>query len=206
MKGGITKGLREQKFVGTAQLAEEASRLLSRLVPHQERQSVSLVPDERTVRYYSAEGLLSPPEGKQGLNSVYGYQHLLQLLVIKRLQAEHLSIRKIRELVDGKSADELENLLEVNEPDEAGGSKNAATRYLESLIRRPAGRAQVPAAAPATLSHISPSSAWSRIEVEPGLELHLRDDYRLPDDVRERQRLARKILDEIEQHGPRPGK
>ena len=84
------KELRGRKFIGTAQLADEAARLVSQIVPRQERQSVSLVPDERTVRYYSAEGLLAPPEGKQGLNAVYGYQHLLQLLVIKRLQAEHL--------------------------------------------------------------------------------------------------------------------
>src|SRR5262249_17259893 len=49
-----SRGLREQKFVGTAQLAEEASKLLARLVPHQDRQSVSVVPDERTLRYYSA--------------------------------------------------------------------------------------------------------------------------------------------------------
>src|SRR5581483_10632431 len=52
--------LRERKYVGTAQLADEAARLVLRFVPRQERQSVSPVPDERTVRYYTTEGLLSP--------------------------------------------------------------------------------------------------------------------------------------------------
>jgi DNA-binding transcriptional MerR regulator len=198
------KEWRGRKFIGTAQLADEAARLVSRFVPRQERQSVSLVPDERTVRYYSTERLLAPPEGKQGLNSVYGYQHLLQLLVIKRLQAEHLPIRKIKELVDGKSARQLEQLLAIEEPAKPpAAAKNAATEYLESLLTRPAARrAAAEVAPPAAPTH----SAWSRVEVEPGLELHIRDDYRLPDDAKERQRLARKILGEIQQHGPEPGK
>src|ERR1044071_7905728 len=128
------KELRGRKFIGTAQLADEAAQLVSRFVPRQERQSVSLVPDERTVRYYSTEGLLAPPEGKQGLNSVYGYQHLLQLLFIKRLQAEHLPIRKIKELVEGKSERELEQLLDTGEPAKTpsrAAPGNAATEYLE---------------------------------------------------------------------------
>src|ERR1044071_7023964 len=107
------KNLRGEKFIGTAQLADEAARLIGQFVPRQERGSVSEVPDERMVRYYSAEGLISPPEGKQGLSAVYGYSHLLQLLVIKRLQAKHLPIRKIKELVDGKSEAELEQMLEI---------------------------------------------------------------------------------------------
>src|SRR5215216_5467 len=96
------KDLRTQKYVGTAQLADEAARLISRFVPRQERGSVSELPDERMVRYYSTEGLISPPEGRQGPAAVYGYEHLLQLLVIKRLQADHLPIRKIKQLVEGK--------------------------------------------------------------------------------------------------------
>jgi hypothetical protein len=50
------------------------------------------------------------------------------------------------------------------------------------------------------------TSAWARVEVEPGLELHIREDYRLPVDARERQRLVRRILTEIESHGQKPGK
>ena len=205
------KELRARKFVGTAQLADEAARLVSRFVPRQERQSVSQLPDERTVRYYSTEGLLAPPEGRQGLNAVYGYQHLLQLLVIKRLQAEHLPIRKIKELVEGKTERELEQLLDVDERTKAQARatpKNAATEYLESLLTRPASRrASAPAPPPVDLLATAAShSAWSRVEVEPGLELHIRDDYRLPDDAKERQRLARKLLSGIEQRGPEPGK
>src|SRR5919201_7087229 len=109
MKEGL-RALRGQKYIGTIELADEAARLISQFVPRQERGSVSEVPDERTVRYYISEGLISAPEGKQGAASVYGYLHLLQLLAVKRLQADHLPIRKIRELVEGKGEGELERL------------------------------------------------------------------------------------------------
>ena len=203
------KSFRGQKFVGTTQLADTAARLITEFVPRQERGSVTEVPDERMVRYYSGEGLISPPEGKQGLSAVYGYGHLLQLLVIKRLQADHLPIRKIKELVEGKSERELEQLLGM---ESENPKKNAATEYLESLLKprtpappMPAARkaaSRVSASAATSQQAPGPASvnAWSRIEVEPGLELHIRGDYQLPDDVKERQRLARRMLSEIENH------
>jgi DNA-binding transcriptional MerR regulator len=200
------KSFRGQKFVGTTQLADAAARLIAEFVPRQERASVTEVPDERMVRYYSGEGLISPPEGKQGLSAIYGYGHLLQLLVIKRLQAEHLPIRKIKELVGGKTERELEQLFGMEK-------KNAATEYLESLLKPRAQQTQIPqpppmpqtrrrvsalvATAQQTLGSAS-VNAWSRIEVEPGLELHIRGDYLLPEDVKERRRLARRMLSEIE--------
>jgi len=212
------KSFRGQKFVGTTQLADTAARLITEFVPRQERGSVTEVPDERMVRYYSGEGLISPPEGKQGLSAVYGYGHLLQLLVIKRLQADHLPIRKIKELVEGKSERELEQLLGMASENP---KKNAATEYLESLLKprtpapgipppppMPSARKRVSALGAPAQQVLGPASvnAWSRIEVEPGLELHIREDYKLPDDVKERQRLARRMLSEIENNGQEPRK
>jgi len=206
------KSLKGQKFIGATQLADEAARLVGELVPRQERGSVSEVPDERMVRYYSAEGLISPPEGKQGSSAVYGYNHLLELLVIKRLQADHLPIRKIKELVDGKSERELEQLLDIERTEErAAEAKNPATEYLESLLKTSSFKAAAPMpAAPAVISPQAgsrePATAWTRIEIETGLELHVRNDYRLPDDPKDEHRLARRILNFIKNHGQQPGK
>jgi DNA-binding transcriptional MerR regulator len=211
--GETIKSMKAQKYVGTAQLADEAARLISQLVPRQERGSVSELPDERTVRYYSAEGLLSPPEARQGTASVYGYGHLLQLLVIKRLQADGLPIRKIKEMVEGKSERELEQLIEVESaPRPAAAAKNSATEYLRSLL----GTAASKGVPKATIAHAraaatpppaaAAKSAWARVEVEPGLELHIREDYRLPDDAKDRKLLARRMLNEIESHGVKPRK
>jgi MerR-like DNA binding protein len=44
-------------------------------------------PSERTIRFYVARGLVSPPEGR-GTAAVYSYRHLLQILAIKLRQME----------------------------------------------------------------------------------------------------------------------
>ncbi len=205
------KKLKNQKYIGAIQLADEAARVLNQYVPRQERASVTEVPDERMVRYYSTEGLISPPEAKQGLSAVYGYNHLLQLLVIKRLQADHLPIRKIKELVEGKTQRELEQLLDVKRArHERDGPKNAATLYLESLLHvsQPKASARLQASdnlQPPVYSTGS-ASAWARVEIEPGLELHIRNDYLLPETSKDRRRIARRMLNEIESHGQEPGK
>ena len=205
------KDLKEQKYIGANQLADEAARLIPRFVPRQERGSVSEVPDERMVRYYSTEGLISPPEGKQGLSAVYGYSHLLQLLVIKRLQADHLPNRKIKEVVEGKGERELEQLLDIDTALEPRArARNPATEYLETLIKpsmaRVAGRRVAATPGPPPSAPTGFKRAWDRVEVEPGLELHIREDYTLPDEAKERQRLARRMLTEIESHGKQPRK
>lgn len=190
------KSLKHKKFIGAVEFADEAARLVGQFVPKQERGSVTEVPDERMIRYYIAEGLISAPEGRQGAAAVYGYTHLLQLLAVKRLQAEHLPIKKIREMVEGKTANALEQILEVaNTP---ATRKNSAMLYLESLMKPKLAKASAPMPAAAAASVNTAKSAWARIEIEDGLELHVREDYQLTGDLRERQRLARAILNELD--------
>jgi DNA-binding transcriptional MerR regulator len=217
MKSLLDKA-RQAKYVGVAELADEAAKVLFEIGTAQERGTVSEVPDERTIRYYLSEGLLSPAEEKQGTASVFGYRHLLQLLVVKKLQSEHLPIRKIKELVDGRVERELERLLGASE----GGStaRNDALSYLETLLttqpstaapqsralrsQAPPGAISARAALSASPAQASPppppqsAGTWQRIEIEPGLELHMRGDYQPPDDARQRRRLARNVLRTIE--------
>ena len=49
----------------------------------------------RTIRFYSSEGVLSPPAG-QTRRAVYGYRHLLELLWIKEAQARGRPLEDIR--------------------------------------------------------------------------------------------------------------
>lgn len=182
-------------FIGAAELAQEAAGILSESGPVQERGTVRDLPDERTIRYYLFEGLLAPAEDKQGTASVFGYLHLLQLLVVKRLQAENLPIRKIRELVEGRTERELERLLGSDEK-----QKNEAINYLESLLTSKASahtalpRAAAPQPQP---ERVIGGSSWSRVEIEPGLELHVRDDYEPPRESKGMQRLASAIIQGI---------
>ena len=217
MKSRLEK-TRQAKYVGVAELADEAAKILAEIGPAQERGTVSEVPDERTIRYYLSEGLLSPAEEKQGTASVFGYRHLLQLLVVKKLQSEHLPIRKIKELVDGRTERDLERLLGASET--GSTARNDALRYLETLLTAhsstatppsPSPRTQhmagalasraAPAAAAVTPAQLLPQQSagtWARIEIEPGLELHMRGDYQPPDNARGRRRLARHVLRAIE--------
>ena len=166
-----------RKYVGLPEFARVSGQLVAKLQLEQQRGTVTSVPDERTIRYYLAEGLIQTPEERQGTASVFSYLNLLQLLTVKKLQAEHLPIRKIRELVAGKSEQELETLLGVRGP---SGKKTEAKRYLESLlVPAPAAPPIETAASPP--QHLDASSAsWQRVEIEPGLELHIRSDYSPP--------------------------
>jgi len=169
---------RGKKYVGLPEFARVGEQILAEMGLEQERGTVTSVPDERTIRYYMTEGLIQTPGERQGTASVFGYLNLLQLLSVKKLQAEHLPIRKIRELVAGKSEQELEIMLGVRG---TGGRKTEAKQYLETLLASAPSRPlsqPLDAAAPAppqTSSH-----SWQRVELEPGLELHVRSDYSPP--------------------------
>jgi DNA-binding transcriptional MerR regulator len=214
--------MRDEKYVGVAGLASEAAKILSGSGLAQGRGTVTEVPDERTVRYYLAEGLVSPAVEKQGTASVFGYRHLLELLVVKKLQSEHLPIRKIRDLVGGRTEQELERLLGAEGG--AAAKKNEALSFLEQLLTKPpppplapasaqppqplrsAASAAAPPARPASQAQTSGTGTWSRIELEPGLELHVHDQYRPPREAKGLRRLTQFILRVIESQGQKPGK
>src|ERR671917_156893 len=57
-------------------------------------------PSERTIRFYVARGLVSPPDGR-GTAAVYSYRHLLQVLAIKLRQMEGATLEAMtREFAD----------------------------------------------------------------------------------------------------------
>jgi len=179
--------LREKgrRYVGLLEFARVGEQILAELGLEQARGTVTSVPDERTIRYYMAEGLIQTPGEKQGTASLFSYLNLLQLLTVKKLQAEHLPIRKIRELVAGKSEPELEMLLGVGSVAAKKSRETDAKRYLESLLAPESAPFMKEAAAappPPTSSPqmLDQSASWQRIEIEPGLELHIRSDYSPP--------------------------
>ena len=172
-----------KKYVGTLEFARVGEQILAEMGLEQARGTVTSVPDERTIRYYMAEGLVQTPEEKQGTASLFGYLNLLQLLTVKKLQAEHLPIRKIRELVAGKSEQELEMLLGVGTLAAKKSRENDAKRYLESLLApesAPLPRQAAAALQPPPPQKFDQSASWQRVEIEPGLELHIRSDYSPP--------------------------
>ncbi len=187
---------RGRKYVGLPEFAQVGARVVSELDLEQERGTVTAVPDERTIRYYLSEGLIQAPDEKHGTASVFGYVHLLQLVVVKKLQAEHLPIRKIRELAAGRDEHELESLLGIG----SRSKQTEAKRYLESLLMQapsapPMSRASVSRKQEAKASETQNQAevSWHRVEIEPGLELHIRSDYAPPASSGKTRGLAERI-------------
>jgi DNA-binding transcriptional MerR regulator len=60
---------------------------------------------ERNIRYYRTLGLVDAPEG-----GAYGEKHFLQLTAIRLLQAQGVPLRRIRELLYGRSLSELREI------------------------------------------------------------------------------------------------
>jgi len=211
MKHALEKE-RGKKYVGLPEFVRVAEGILAEIGIEQQRGTVSLVPDERTIRYYLSEGIIQPTDEKQGTASVFGYLHLLQLVTIKKLQAEHLPIRKIREIVAGKNEQQLESLLGLTSTIGSKNNPNEAKRYLESLLAPsmsltgppPTRLASVkqPYSAPSApqAPESEQTASWQRVEIEPGLELHIRSDYAPPTTSARSKSLVERIRSAISRY------
>ncbi len=127
-------------------------------------------PTERTIRFYVARGLVSPPEGR-GTAATYGYRHLLQVLAVKLRQMEGATLDTIIREMAGLTGDAIERRTAA-----ALGPRLPAPSTLE-LERVPgAGRGRVARALEAWLAPPPPAagtepSTCRRIPVAPGVEL-----------------------------------
>lgn len=71
------------------------------------------VPDRRTIRYYTTIGLLDRPEEMRGRTALYGRRHLAQIVSIKRLQAQGLSLAEIQHRLLGITDAALHRLAKL---------------------------------------------------------------------------------------------
>ena len=154
----------EQKSSKLSHLVEAVNRIVVDLPleqPYDQRVSSEL--NERTLRYYISEGLLDAPDGK-GSAAVYSKQHLLQVLVVKALQARYLPIKRIREILWGKSDKELERILRDYVREQSVSQRDLPHRDYPSE--------QLPMFEPDATEEAS----WKRLALDDGVELHIRDD------------------------------
>ena len=103
---------------------------------------VRQLPDRRAVRWYTTTGLVDRPV-MQGRTALYNARHLLQLVAVKRRQAEGRSLAEIQAELSGATDATLRRVAAV--PDEvikAGPEE-------QSLAARPSRRARFWAQAPA---------------------------------------------------------
>jgi DNA-binding transcriptional MerR regulator len=65
------------------------------------------VPNERLIRWYVTVGLVDPPLSRRGRVARYGRRHLLQLVAVKRRQAEGRSLAEIQAELAGATDETL---------------------------------------------------------------------------------------------------
>jgi len=138
----------------------------------------------RTVRYYIQQGLLPSPEAK-GPGAHYRNEHLDRLLIIKRLQQDHLPLAEIRRMLEEAEGDPKEMRALLHSPMRSGSS---AQEYIRHALRPSAMRApdhtvvrsqisprlsEPPADYEPKLYHRT-RSQWERISLATDIELHIR--------------------------------
>jgi hypothetical protein len=90
---------------GTGLAAESGTGLPAE--PGRANGRVRDVPNERLIRWYGTVGLVDPPLSRRGRVARYGRRHLLQLVAVKRRQAEGKSLAEIQQELAGATDEAL---------------------------------------------------------------------------------------------------
>ena len=89
------------------ELAERVDAALAVGYRGQTSGRVRAVPDRRAIRWYTTIGLIDRPVAYRGRTALYGPRHLLQLVAVKRLQAEGLPLVAIQQQLAGATDTQL---------------------------------------------------------------------------------------------------
>ena len=149
----------------------------------------------RLVRHYTSLEMLDEPL-KEGRSARYSYRHLLQMLLVRRLLAEGYGASAINQMATSKDNTELEALLQ-------GGVQltvtpaNPALAFLQQLQQRQGDALPSKAALKSTPRQSSAPAHWTRIEVSPGLELHVQENFTYPSSPQEQQNLLQYINQQL---------
>ena len=84
------------------------------------------VPNERLIRWYATVGLVDPPLTRKGRVARYGKRHLLQLVAVKRRQAEGRSLAEIQEELAGATDEALAAVADMPDPGESARDATGA--------------------------------------------------------------------------------
>jgi hypothetical protein len=119
------------------------------------------VPNERLVRWYVTVGLVDPPLSRRGRVAQYGRRHLLQLVAVKRRQAEGRSLAEIQAELAGATDEALAAVARVPDTRPAPEAlPTAPARFWARQARQPGAAA---AAGP-----VQPGAAAAAGPVQPG--------------------------------------
>jgi DNA-binding transcriptional MerR regulator len=136
------------------ELVERVQRALAEEYPGAPNGRVRDVPDRRAIRWYTTTGLIDRPAGLRGRTALYGPRHLLQIVALKRRQAQGRSLAEIQAELAGAPDERLAEVARV--PDDLLAVDGPAPDPHEGTARARFW-AVTPAASPDRLD--SPTSA-----------------------------------------------
>lgn len=132
-------------------------------------------PSERTIRFYVARNLVSPPDGR-GTAAVYSYRHLLQVLAIKLRQMEGATLEALTREFSGLTGDLIERRVAT-----AIGPGLPRPDRLPLLQGPGTGRGRVGRAVLGWLAPVEGAAAMGsvcrRIPVAPGIEVLIDEQH-----------------------------
>lgn len=145
-------------------IGELAERAAAALTPTAQLNGrVRDMPNERLIRWYATIGLLDPPSARRGRVAMYGRRHLLQLIAVKRRQADGRTIAEIQAELAGATDQALESIARVPEPPaEKAALRTARPRFWAEPPAAPAAPTVTPEPGPAAPKPAAPRPAPSR--------------------------------------------
>ena len=160
---------------------------------------VRAVPDIRTIRYYTTLGLIDRPAELRGRTALYAQRHVLQLVAVKRLQAEGLSLADIQARLTGLPDSKLRRLARVEVSAVAAApSREAASAAPAADPREDFWRA-VPAETARAPEPLEPERPPQAVRLGPGVLLVVEHQRALGDDDRRRlTALAAPLIEALE--------
>jgi DNA-binding transcriptional MerR regulator len=182
------------------ELAERVRAALAVGYSGQRSGRVRDVPDARGIRYYTTLGLVDRPTVLHGRGAHYGERHLLQLVAIKRLQAQGLSLAEVQGELAGVGDDRLRELAQV--PEEALAPAQRRTgRSRRFWTAPPASSASDVRETSAALADSAEGSLYG-VRLAPGVVL-LVESPRAPEphEQRELERAAAPVLASLRAQG-----
>lgn len=97
------------------ELVDRARVALAAEYPGAPNGRVRELPDRRSIRWYTQTGLVDRPLGMRGRVALYGPRHLLQLVALKRRQADGRTLAQIQAELTGATDAELTPIARVPE-------------------------------------------------------------------------------------------
>lgn len=143
------------------ELAQQAAEVLAGCGVRAPNGRVTKSPDRRVIRWYATIGLLDRPLRTGGRTARYGSRHLLQLVAVKRRQAQGRSLAEIQGELTGATDTTLRKVAGLPGPANDTTLRQAAglPAPANDVLREAAGLPTP--AAPVALSALAGSRSWS---------------------------------------------